>query len=366
MSSNQVRIRVDSRGLLEFVDPDEKARELLQSIDPGFTVRTDLGVHFCSRLERTRGVMIALTPRRLEDATTSELWSAHAAALTGSLPGGDEQGVSLLDLKIELAWRELRRCRLCAHRCAVNRQASPGGRCGLGSQAIVAEHFLHIAEEPEINPAYVLGLRGCGLRCRYCQKSALLNPQGAGHPLDAALWEKLHFSGARSLEFVGGNPDESIYAILKFMAAAPPAFALPVVWNSHGYGSSAVYRLLSGIVDCYVPDFKYGNDRCAAAWSGVNGYVRAARNSIKEMLSQHVPVLVRILALPGHSQCCHLPALRWLSRYRDSLKIHIMGQYSPDFRILPTDGGMADRPAVSEIQKITTFAESLGFTLIQE
>lgn len=132
-----------------------------------------------------------------------------------------------------------------------------------GYHLSIASSLIHIAEEPPINPSLLLSLSGCGLRCRYCQQAALLDPASVdGEQLDAAMWEKLCIDGARSLSFIGGNPDESLYAVLRFLATAPSNWELPVVWNCHAYGTPETMRLLDGLVDVYVPDFKYGDEYC--------------------------------------------------------------------------------------------------------
>lgn len=129
---------------------------------------------------------------------------------------------SILDLKTELARRFIQRCRLCAHRCDVDRTAGQHGVCRLGIEAMVAEHIVHIGEESPINPSLILNLAGCGLRCRYCQQGEILDPSVVqGEPLSARLWADLIGSDARSLSFAGGNPDESLFAILRFLGVSP-------------------------------------------------------------------------------------------------------------------------------------------------
>ena len=222
-----------------------------------------------------------------------------------------------------------------------------------------------MAEEPPINPAYTLNVQGCGLRCRYCQQYRILTIDARrGEALSPDLWERLDLTGARSLSFVGGNPDESAYAILKFLRAAPDGFALPVVWNCHGFAEPVVLKLLAGVVDVYVPDFKYGNDRCGKIWSGVDGYVRTVRRAIRHMIAQDATILVRVLVLPGHVACCHLPALRWLTRYKNRLRLRVMGQYAPDFAVRPTDGLMAARPTPEMVEAVVAGAARLGFRLV--
>jgi putative pyruvate formate lyase activating enzyme len=178
------------------------------------------------------------------------------------------------------------------------------------------------------------------------------------------LWKNLDFDGARSLSFVGGNPDESLFAVLRFLRSAPPGWKLPVVWNSHAYSTPETMSLLNGIVDAYLPDFKYSDPTCAIRWSKVEDYPQAARRTVLQMIDQHVPVIVRILVLPGHLQCCHIPALQFLASLPISPTISIRRQYCPDWQITTSDGVMADRITEEETDCVAFHARSLGLVVI--
>jgi putative pyruvate formate lyase activating enzyme len=236
----------------------------------------------------------------------------------------------------------------------------------LGTEATVAEHFVHIAEEAPINPSLVLNLAGCGLRCRFCQQGALLEPSRVtGERLEPELWARLQAKGARSLSFVGGNPDESLYAILRFLAAASLNWRLPIAWNCHAYGTLETMSLLEGVVDAYVPDFKYGNEACARRLSAVSHYPATARAAITAMLAQGVSVIVRILVLPGHFACCHVPMLDFLATLdRERLWVSVRGQYCPDSKIAREDGALVRRTSREETEAVRDKARSLGLTLI--
>jgi len=229
----------------------------------------------------------------------------------------------------------------------------------------VAESFTHIGEEAPINPSFVISLAGCALRCRYCQQSAILFPTHVnGVELTFDLWKDLDFTDARTVSFVGGNPDESIFGILQFLNSAPPDLDLPIVWNSHAYSTPEVMALLHGVVDAYLPDLKYSNPACGARWSKVEDYPVVAREAITQMTGQNVPVIVRILLLPGHLQCCHLPALRFLASLPIPPFVSIRGQYCPDWQITASDAEMATRITLEEGVSVTALARSLGLALI--
>jgi putative pyruvate formate lyase activating enzyme len=239
--------------------------------------------------------------------------------------------------------------------------------CRLGTSATVAEHFVHIAEEPPINPSLVLNLAGCALRCRFCQQFALLEPGAVvGEELRGELWPKLDTKGARSLSFIGGNPDESLYAILQFLRHGPLTWKLPLVWNCHGYSTGETIDLLEGVVDVFVPDFKYGNDDCGRRLSSVPNYPATMRAGMARMVAQDVPVIVRILVLPGHFDCCHAPSLNFLASLADQndLFVSVRGQYCPDWKISSQDGALARRVKIDEMNFVIQRARDLGLQLI--
>lgn len=371
MARESARIRIDDEGRLEVIDPGFDSLSLLRAVDPEFRVRRARLAGFTApRLLRARAVTCGLTAQQLAAEPEAGLWEAHSETME-RLRVADaltrrEHEMSLFDLKIELARRILAHCRLCAHRCGVDRTRGELGVCRLGTEATVAEHFVHIAEEAPINPSLVLNLAGCGLRCRFCQQSALLDPaQVKGERLEPGLWARLQTKGARSLSFVGGNPDESLYAILRFLATAPANWKLPIVWNCHAYGTLESVNLLEGVVDAYVPDFKYSNEACARRLSAVSHYPATAQAAITAMLALGVPVIVRILVLPGHLACCHVSTLNFLATLdRGRLWVSVRGQYCPDWKITLEDGALARRASHEETAAVREKARSLGLALI--
>ena len=94
-------------------------------------------------------------------------------------------------------------------------------------------------------------------------------------------------------------------------------------------------RLLAQIVDVYLPDLKYGCDPCANRWSGTPNYVATVQSSIAAIAGAGIPTIVRVLVLPGHFNCCHEPALHFLSSLprHGPMSVSIRAQYSPDWRI---------------------------------
>jgi putative pyruvate formate lyase activating enzyme len=359
------RIRVLDDGRLEVVDPTFSDLPLLQEIDPHFRVETAPLLNFTSpRFQRLRKIGCALTREELSCLGDDRLWNLHDERLThdGTIAERNSDEASLLDLKIELARRQLTSCNLCAHRCGVNRLNSEVGLCGLGPEAHIGECFPHIAEEPPINPSYLINLYGCGLRCRHCQQPHLLDTSCLiGDPLTPLLWKDVMDWPVRSLSFAGGNPDENLYGILKLLNSAPETFMLPIVWNCHGYTTPCTLKLLEGLIDAFIPDLKHWDDKCGRKLSSAPGYGRVALAAIDQMLAQNVPVLVRILVLPGHIDCCHLPSLDALNQVKtENLFVSIRDQYCPAFLVSPNDGPLARRPGKKEVKAVCEYAFRLG------
>ena len=363
-----LRMRVSDEGVLEIIDPGMDVLPILRHIQPSFQIESKpLRKFRKARIQACRTFRVGCSRKQLADMSIPKLWRLHRIGICAIIESNFEYNkgcveddyATLLDLKTELARRLLENCVLCARRCNVNRLAGEKGICRLGSSAAAADYFIHIAEEPQINPSFLINLDGCALRCRFCQQSALLEPSRTGsRMLDLPLWKSIDLRRARSLSFAGGNPDESLYAILRFLGGMPLEANLPVVWNNHGYCSSETLRLLEGVIDVFLPDFKYGSDVCAQQLSGCSNYVEAAQSGILQMLRQNVDVLVRVLILPGHIHCCHIPVLDWLSKSAgEQVLISIRGQYAPDWGISEQDGSLARRVLLSEVEEVRAYGQ---------
>lgn len=373
MNRKQMCITIHSDGGIQIVDPGFDALPLLRSVNPEFHIqRSPLPGFDLPQFLATRKTATGYSQAEIRIMSEPELWTLHRTTkqirLMGTQPGTDSNEASLLDLKIELAYRLLGHCCLCGHRCGVNRLSGELGLCGLGTEAFVVESYVHIAEEPPINPSLMMTLSGCGLNCIFCQQPDYRFPQkDFGISLNVSTWNHLNTRGARSLSFIGGNPDESLFAILNFLRTAPQDWKLPIVWNCHAYASKETMELLCGIVDAFVPDFKYGCDYCARNLSGAPNYPEIAASAISAMLNMKVPVFVRLLILPGHTDCCHLPVLNMLSGMNQHLLwISLRSQYNPQNLRSDMDSNLFRRPSVQEIYQVEAHARILELPLIQE
>jgi len=129
---------------------------------------------------------------------------------------------------------------------------------------------------------------------------------------------------------VGGDPTPNTWLWIETMRYVGRNIA--TVWNSNSYYSEEVAKLLAEFIDVYLLDFKYGNNTCASEISDAQGYWEAAtRNHL--YAKKHGELIIRVLVLPGHNDCCTKPILQWI---HDNLgpytRINLMFQYRPEWK----------------------------------
>jgi putative pyruvate formate lyase activating enzyme len=274
------------------------------------------------------------------------------------------QAVAVND-RIERARKHYLCCRLCEHDCGVNRLAGERGVCKADATARVYRHRIEVGEELELIPSHLFYLSGCDLRCAFCiAEERAFNP-AIGVPLnadflrDALRWGQER--GARTLQWVGGEPTIHLPAILEAMDGCRRL--PPVIWKSDFHGTPAAFELLAGYVDIYVADFKFGNDRCAQHVAAVADYMRITTRNLCLAAAQ-ADLIVRHLLLPGHFDCCYRPIVRWMRDNLPEVKFSIRDGYLPRWvakkdaqlgRYLPPAAGSdARRLAEAEGLRIVT------------
>jgi putative pyruvate formate lyase activating enzyme len=185
----------------------------------------------------------------------------------------------------------LRDCTLCPRNCHVNRLQGERGACRIGALPVVASFGPHFGEERPLVGRHGSGtifLAGCNLQCVFCQNDDI-SQGGAGREITveelAAMMVALWRQGCHNLNFV--TPTHQTAQILE---ALPLAIAqgvdIPLVYNCGGYEAVTSLQLLDGVVDIYLPDFKYGDDAVARQLSGVPAYVATAKAALREMHRQ--------------------------------------------------------------------------------
>jgi putative pyruvate formate lyase activating enzyme len=248
--------------------------------------------------------------------------------------------------RVERAVAVLADCKLCPRRCGVDRLKDETSVCRTGRHAIVSSYGPHFGEERCLS-----GTRGsgtvffayCNLRCVFCQNYEI-SWGGEGRattaPELAAMFLDLQKRGCHNINLV--TPSHVVPQILEALLLAVDAgLHLPLVYNTSGYDSLDTLALLDGVVDIYMPDFKYWDADVATCCSHAADYPEAARAAIKEMHRQVGPlvldqeglasrgVLLRHLVMPdGLAGTPHV--LRWVAQELGcDTYVNLMSQYHP-------------------------------------
>ncbi|RMH09894.1 MAG: radical SAM protein [Nitrospirae bacterium] len=248
--------------------------------------------------------------------------------------------------RVEHARLALQSCRVCPRHCAVNRLAGELGTCLVGAKALVASAHPHFGEEFPIRGWFGSGtifFAGCNLRCLYCQNHDISHaPNGQELESDelAALMLALQEQGCHNINLV--SPSHQVPQILEgILVAAQRGLRLPIVYNTSSYDDLEMLRLLEGVVDIYMPDFKYADAVIGRRLSKIPDYPSRAQAALKEMHRQVGDLvldedgiavrglLVRHLVLPENLAGTE-EVMRFLAHEisRDTY-VHIMDQYYP-------------------------------------
>jgi putative pyruvate formate lyase activating enzyme len=238
----------------------------------------------------------------------------------------------------------IERCTLCPRMCGARREAESGqGACGMGTLPRVARAALHRWEEPCISGERGSGtvfFSGCALHCVFCQ-----NEQISGENFGAVvtpsqlagIYRSLVEQGAHNLNLV--TPSHFAPAVAESLTLFHPD--VPVVYNCGGYERAETLRLMEGLVDVYLPDYKYAAADVAARYSRAPDYPEAALAAIDEMVRQTgAPqfdkqgmlvrgTLVRHLVLPGNTRNAMAVLDTLAAKFGGNVLISLMGQYVP-------------------------------------
>ncbi len=271
------------------------------------------------------------------------------------------------------------KCELCPRTCRVSRRAGQRGVCQAGWEAKVALVSLHQWEEPFLSGTKGAGtvfFSNCNLRCVFCQ-NARISAEGYGKVVSRERLRDIFLEqekrGATVLELV--TPTPYLYAIIPALKMAKQSgLTLPVVYNTNGYLSENALQALNGLVDIYLPDFKYNQNASAKRYSGASDYPEVIKRNLKLMYSQvGGPVLqngllkrglvVRHLVLPTlYRESCEI--LQWLAdNFADNIYISLMNQYVPFYRA-PKYPEINRRLTTYEYEKVVDYARSLGLTKV--
>lgn len=275
------------------------------------------------------------------------------------------------------------KCMLCPRRCGADRAAGEYGACGMPDTVLVARAAPHFYEEPPISGEKGSGavfFSGCPLGCVFCQNREISHaPRGRlprGRALDtgelSALFLDLAATGVHNLNLV--TPTHYADRIAAALRAVKSELRIPVVYNTSGYELPETLALFEGLVDIYLPDFKYVSPALSAAYSGAPDYAAVAKTAIAEMFRQvgavreeggllKKGVVVRHLVLPGCRQDS-IAVLRELAALLPVSEIYLslMRQYTPEFVSGEAPSNLHRRVTTFEYDSVAKEALALGFS----
>ncbi len=275
-------------------------------------------------------------------------------------------------------------CLLCPRKCGINRSTGQTGVCGVSAEIRVARAALHYWEEPCISGEKGSGavfFSGCSLHCVFCQNREISDGK-AGKVISkerlSDIFLELKAKGANNINLVtpGQYIPDIVWAVND---ARRRGMKLPIVYNTSGYENVTELKLLEGIVDVYLPDFKYMDSALSAKYSRAKDYPSVAKQAISEMVRQQPRVviddatgliqkgvIVRQLLLPGHVNDAKA-ILKYLhDTYQNSIYISMMSQFTP---IALKDYPEINRTVTGrEYERLIDYAIKIGITnaFIQE
>ena len=242
--------------------------------------------------------------------------------------------------------KEFDYCNLCPRKCLVNRNKGELGFSKSGNKIKIAKAYLHMWEEPPITGKKGSGtifFSGCNLRCIFCQ-NYYISEMNNGVEISVDRFSKvcldLQSRGATNINLV--TPTHYVPLIVDGIKLAKKnGLCIPIVYNSSGYENVDTIKMLDGIVDVYLPDFKYYSDELAIKYSGCKDYFKCASLAIDEMVKQKEKclfdddgnivsgVIIRHLIIPSRIDDSKRILKYLFNKYGDKVYFSIMNQYTP-------------------------------------
>ena len=283
-----------------------------------------------------------------------------------------------LKKRIEIAESICRKCSLCPHKCGVDRSICSDGYCNSTLNPIVSSAGPHFGEEPPLVGIYGSGtifFTNCNLQCMYCQNcdiSQMHNGEEITFEQLANIMVNLQQKGCHNINFV--TPTHMMYPILKALEIAVDlGLNIPIVYNSGGYDSVKTLKILEGVVDIYMPDFKYYDEKTGFSLSNARYYPQIAMMAISEMYRQvgdllldeneiaYKGLIVRHLLLPGYMDESR-KIIDFIAGLSKKIYLNIMNQYRPEYRAVE-NSNLTRRVSEEEYLDILNYAASRGLSV---
>ena len=271
-----------------------------------------------------------------------------------------------LERRVGRAVEALKSCEVCPRDCGVDRLADKFAVCKTGRYAVVSSYFAHFGEEDCLRGSKGSGtifFSGCNLRCVFCQNFDISwQLRGTPAPPEklAAMMLELQAEGCHNINFV--TPEHVVPQIIEALPLAiEGGLRLPLVYNTSAYDSMESLELMEGVVDIYMPDFKYWDSEMARKYSKAPDYPEAARRAIKEMHRQVGELvtdeeglavrglMIRHLVMPEQIAGTR-EVMRWIAQeLSPHTYVNVMAQYYP--------AGKVSRQEYPEINRRLTSPE---------
>ena len=287
-----------------------------------------------------------------------------------------------LEAKAKTAVKMLKSCTLCPRQCKINRFEGERGVCQTGTRAKVSSYNAHFGEEAPLvgqNGSGTIFFTHCNLMCNFCQNFDISH-EGFGEEISdkklSAIMLALQKAGCHNINFV--TPSHVVPQILSAtLLAIKAGLRLPLVYNSSGYDSLETLKLLEGVIDIYMPDFKFWDPQVAKVTCNAEDYPEIACKALAEMHRQvgdlsidesgvaKRGLLIRHLVLPeGLAGTQNI--MRFIARYISSNSyVNVMAQYRPC-------GGASEIKALSrsisdqEYQEAVRYAKEAGILRLDQ
>lgn len=269
--------------------------------------------------------------------------------------------------------KELEKCMLCPRNCGINRYKDLG-YCGINSDLMISYYSLHMWEEPIIsgsNGSGTIFFTNCNLKCIFCQNEQIShNNYGKVISLDRLkeIMLLLQDKGAHNINLVTPTPYVPLIANL-LHNIKDKELKIPVIYNTSSYENRDTIKMMNGLVDVYLADFKYFDNKLGENYSKCFNYRETAINSIDEMYKQVSDIviednlikkglIVRVLVLPGEVEDAKNIIKYLYDKYRDKIIISIMNQYTPIKKLEYSN--LNRKLSYEEYNSVVDYAYSIG------
>lgn len=268
-------------------------------------------------------------------------------------------------------------CSLCPRACGANRLDGERGWCGAADDLTIASTGPHFGEEPPLSGDHGAGtifFTHCSLKCCYCQNYQISH-EGVGKHFDVAglTREMLHLQqiGCHNIDLVTATHYVP-FVLQALLHATKQGLRIPLLYNCSGYESVETLTLLEGVIDLYLPDWKYGDTTVAAAYSQAPDYPAVCKRTIAEMLRQvgdlqvdeygiaQKGLIVRHLVLPGNVKNSAKVFAQMVAILPETSRISLMAQYTPHFQAMES-GKLQEPLSPREYEQARALFDECGF-----